>query len=166
MKSDKYTAADDVRTAAPQASGGGFAGIEAELVPNPMTPCRAIVVDPELCIGCNRCVDVCRSDVLMPNTEKGGPPVLAYPDECWFCACCVEHCPKPGAIKMEQPLNQRVGWKRKATGEYFRIGMKNPPPPNNRPPVGGWGLRRRRPATGTAATGAAKADRADEDVRS
>jgi hypothetical protein len=37
---------------------------------------------------------------------------------------------------VEYPLNQRVGWKRKATGEYFRIGMKNPPPPNTRPPVG------------------------------
>jgi hypothetical protein len=41
-----------------------------------------------------------------------------------------------GAIKMEHPLNQRMGWKRKETGEYFRVGMKNPPPPNTRPPVG------------------------------
>ena len=54
----------------------------------------------------------------------------------WFCGNCVEHCPVSGAIKMEHPLNQRVGWKRKETGEYFRIGMKNPPPPNTRPPVG------------------------------
>ena len=80
----------------------------------------------------------------MPGAAKGQPPVLAYPDECWFCACCVEHCPRPGAIKMEHPLNQRIGWKRKDTGEYFRVGMKDPPPPNRRPPVGGWGLRRRR----------------------
>jgi NAD-dependent dihydropyrimidine dehydrogenase PreA subunit len=138
-----------------------FAGVEAYLVPNPATPCRAIVVDPDLCIGCNRCVDVCRSDVLMPNLEKGGPPVLAYPDECWFCACCVEHCPIPGALRMEQPLNQRIGWKRKATGEYFRIGMKNPPPPNTRPPVGGWGLRRRKRPLGEAET-----DGTDEGVRS
>jgi NAD-dependent dihydropyrimidine dehydrogenase PreA subunit len=158
---NKDTSADDLRTAAPAAAGAGLAGIGAELVSNPMTPCRAIVVDPELCTGCNRCVDVCRSDVLMPNLEKGGPPLLAYPDECWFCACCVEHCPKPGAIRMEQPLNQRIGWKRKATGEYFRIGMKDPPPPNNRPPVGGWGLRRRKPSTGTGAAGASNADVAD-----
>jgi formate dehydrogenase major subunit len=66
----------------------------------------------------------------------GEPPVLMYPDECWFCGCCVAHCPVPGAIRMEHPLNQRIGWKRKETGEYFRIGMKNPPPPNTRPPVG------------------------------
>jgi hypothetical protein len=35
-------------------------------------------------------------------------------------------------------MMQRVRWKRKATGEHFRVGMKNPPPPNNMPPVGGW----------------------------
>ena len=57
---------------------------------------------------------------------------------CWFGGSCMEPCPVPGAIEMEHPLNQRVAWKRKETGEYFRIGMKNPPPPNTRPPVGGW----------------------------
>jgi hypothetical protein len=42
----------------------------------------------------------------------------------------------PGAIRMDFPMNQRVGWKRKATGEFFRIGMKDPPPPVTRPPLG------------------------------
>ena len=110
---------------------------EAYMVPNPMTPCRAVVIDAELCQGCNQCVEVCRMDVLMPNPEKGQPPILLYPDECWFCGCCVEHCPIDGAIRMEHPLNQRAGWKRKDTGELFRLGMKQPPPPNMRPPVGG-----------------------------
>jgi NADH-quinone oxidoreductase subunit F len=64
------------------------------------------------------------------------PPVILYPDECWFCGTCVEECPVAGAISMEHPLNQRVAWKRKETGELFRRGMKNPPPPNLRPPVG------------------------------
>jgi NAD-dependent dihydropyrimidine dehydrogenase PreA subunit len=109
---------------------------KAYLVPNPMTPCRAIVIDPGLCTGCNQCVEVCRTDVLVPNPENGKPPIVLYPDECWFGGCCVAHCTVPGAIRMEYPLNQRVGWKRKETGEYFRIGMKNPPPPNTRPPVG------------------------------
>ena len=109
---------------------------EAYMVTNPLTPCQSIVINPDICIGCNQCVEICRCDVLMPNLEKGKVPILLYPDECWFCGCCVEHCPKQGAIKMEHPLNQRVGWKRKETGELFRIGMKNPPPPNTRPPVG------------------------------
>jgi hypothetical protein len=30
---------------------------------------------------------------------------------------------------------QRAGWRRKETGEYFLIGMKNPPPPDAKPPV-------------------------------
>jgi thioredoxin reductase/NAD-dependent dihydropyrimidine dehydrogenase PreA subunit len=64
------------------------------------------------------------------------PPLVLFPDDCWFCGTCVEECPAPGAIRMEHPLNQRVGWKRKDTGELFRVGMKNPPPPNTRPPVG------------------------------
>jgi NADH-quinone oxidoreductase subunit F len=64
------------------------------------------------------------------------PPIVLYPDDCWFCGTCVEECPAQGAIRMEHPLNQRVGWKRKDTGELFRIGMKNPPPPNTQPPAG------------------------------
>jgi NAD-dependent dihydropyrimidine dehydrogenase PreA subunit len=109
---------------------------KAYLVPNPSIAFQAIVIDPKLCKGCNNCVEVCRVDVLLPNPEKGKPPMVVYPDECWFCGCCVLHCPISGAIRVEHPLNQRVGWKRKATGEYFRIGMKNPPIPNTRPPVG------------------------------
>lgn len=105
------------------------------MVPNPVTPNQAIFIDEELCTGCRQCVDVCRSDVMVPDPQKGKPPIVLYPDECWFCGCCISHC-KTSAIRVEYPLHQRVGWKRKETGEYFRIGMKNPPPPNTRPPVG------------------------------
>jgi NAD-dependent dihydropyrimidine dehydrogenase PreA subunit len=109
---------------------------EPSMVPNPAMPNQAVFIDAELCTGCNRCVNVCRVDVLLPNLEKGKPPVVMYPDECWFCGSCVEHCRVEAAIRVEHPLFQRVGWKRKETGEYFRIGMKDPPPPNTRPPVG------------------------------
>jgi NAD-dependent dihydropyrimidine dehydrogenase PreA subunit len=108
---------------------------KAYMVPNPVMPCRVIVIDEELCTACNMCVEVCRTDVLVPNLEEGKPPIVLYPDECWFCGCCAADCPVPGALTVEYPLNQRVGWKRKATGEHFRIGMKNPPPPNTKPPV-------------------------------
>ncbi|HSW57038.1 MAG TPA: hypothetical protein VLH15_01425, partial [Dehalococcoidales bacterium] len=59
--------------------------------------------------------------------------------ECWFCGSCVEECPNSGAITLEHPLNQRisVNWRRKESGEYFRLGMKNPPPPNTKPVSGG-----------------------------
>jgi NAD-dependent dihydropyrimidine dehydrogenase PreA subunit len=109
---------------------------QAYMAPNPQTPCIPVKIYPELCTGCNICADQCRMDVMVHNPEKGGPPIVLYPDECWFCGTCVEDCPFPGAITMQHPLNQRVGWKRKETGEYFRIGMKNPPPPYKKPPVG------------------------------
>lgn len=108
------------------------------MTPNPPTPNRAVDFNPDICNGCNLCVNVCRNDVLMPNTEKKAPPIVLYPDECWFCGGCVEECPRPGAITMVHPLGQGIviSWKRKETGEIFRLGMKNPPPPNTRPPSG------------------------------
>ncbi len=106
------------------------------IVPNPAMPNNCIVFDPDLCTGCNECIVACRTDVLIPNPEKGKPPIVLYPEECWFGGCCVGNCQVPGAITMNFPLNQRVVWKRKATGEIFRIGIKNPPPPNERPPIG------------------------------
>lgn len=109
---------------------------KAYMVPNPAMPCRPVKFNPEICNGCNTCVNVCRRDVLMPNPVKGKPPIVLYPDECWFCGNCVEYCQRPGAIKFNHPLNQKVGWIRKETGEFFRIGMKNPPKSNRKPPIG------------------------------
>jgi NAD-dependent dihydropyrimidine dehydrogenase PreA subunit len=107
----------------------------AYMLPNPVMPSRVIFINTELCGRCGLCMEVCRADVLVPPPEEGEPPVVLYPEECWFCGCCTFHCPVPGAIRVEYPLNQRIGWKRMETGEYFRIGMKNPPPPSNRRPV-------------------------------
>ena len=107
------------------------------MVPNPLTPNRAIDFDAEICTGCNQCVEICRSDVLMPNPESKRPPIVLYPDECWYCGTCVLECNRPGAIIMLHPLHQSISvlWKRKATGENFRLGMRNPPEPNTRPPA-------------------------------
>ena len=79
------------------------------------------IVFTERCIGCNTCVENCRTDVLMPNPEKGGHPVVAYPDECWFCGCCTEDCPIDGASIFCSPLNRKVAWKNKETGELHRV---------------------------------------------
>jgi NAD-dependent dihydropyrimidine dehydrogenase PreA subunit len=108
-----------------------------KMIPNPPTPNRAIWFDPDACTGCNLCVEICRSDVLMPNPEKRKPPIVLYPDECWYCGTCVMECNIPGAIVMLHPLNQSISviWKRRTTGENFRLGMRNPPPKNARPPA-------------------------------
>ena len=80
-----------------------------------------IKFDEELCRGCNICVEVCRCDVLAPSAERGKAPSVVYPEECWFCGCCVEHCANEGAIELVHPLAMRVGWRRKETGEYHRM---------------------------------------------
>jgi len=109
------------------------------MVPNPPLPNKVVEINPDICIGCNSCVDVCPTDVYMPNPEKKKPPIVLYPEECWYCGSCVEECPREGAISLVHPLNHSVfvRWKRVETGETFRLGMKNPPAPNRRPPSGG-----------------------------
>ena len=111
---------------------------KAYMLPNPPTPNRAIEFNPAICNGCNRCVEICRSDVLMPHPERKQPPIVLYPDECWYCGTCMLECRQPGAITIVHPLNQSlpVRWVRNSTGEIFRLGMLNPPPPNTRPPAG------------------------------
>jgi NAD-dependent dihydropyrimidine dehydrogenase PreA subunit len=109
------------------------------MVPNPPTPNKGMKFNPDICTGCNLCVDVCPDDVFMPNPEKKKTPIVLYPEECWFCGGCVEECPRPGAISISHPTSQNisVNWKSKDTGELFRLHQKDPPPANNRPPSGG-----------------------------
>ena len=113
------------------------------MIPNPHTS-RGVEIDPEICTGCNICVENCRTQVLLPNPKKGEPAIIMYPDECWLCGWCQMYCPTPGAIRQVQPIRLRVGWKRKETGEHFRLGMSNPPPPNLKPPVGDRPARSKR----------------------
>ena len=106
------------------------------IVPNPTGPTMAVSIDPDKCVGCNSCANICRIQTRLPNPERGKPPIVAYPDECWYCACCVEACPR-GALEMHLPINQRIFFKRKETGEVFRIGAKNCPSKTYfKPPVG------------------------------
>lgn len=95
--------------------------------PNPTGPTSAVAIDEDLCIGCNSCASICRIQTILPNAVKGKPPVVAYPDECWYCGCCVEACPT-GALEMRLPINQRVMFKDKESGDIFRLGTKDAPP--------------------------------------
>ena len=94
---------------------------QAIAVPNPPTPGRPVIINPDICTGCNRCVNICLMDIFVPNSEKGGPPIILYPEECYYDGCCVDECEEPGAIRLNHPLMQRVRWKRKSTGEHFRV---------------------------------------------
>jgi NAD-dependent dihydropyrimidine dehydrogenase PreA subunit len=93
------------------------------ILPNVATPNRPVIRNPEICNGCNTCVNICQIDVYVPNPIKGKPPITLHPDECWYCGCCANECPRlsQGAIKFNWPLQQRGFYKRKATGEIFRV---------------------------------------------
>ena len=94
---------------------------EVYAIPNIPTPNRPVTFNPALCNGCNTCIDICQMDVFIPDPEAGKPPIILFPEECWYGGCCVAHCPTPGAIKLNHPLMRRVRWKRKETGEHFRV---------------------------------------------
>ena len=89
--------------------------------PTRPTPGRPIIFNPSICNACNTCVTVCPEDVFIPNPLKGESPITLYPEECWYCGVCVDDCNRPGAIRLSHPLQQRVRWKRKGTGEQFRL---------------------------------------------
>ncbi|MFW9970930.1 MAG: ferredoxin family protein [Candidatus Odinarchaeota archaeon] len=72
-----------------------------------------VTFNSEICNGCNRCMEVCQVDIFIPNPERGKPPIVLYPGECWYCGCCVSECPKSGAIKLNPKLMNRVHWKSK-----------------------------------------------------
>lgn len=69
-----------------------------------------VFFNKEVCNGCNHCVEVCLMDILEPNTVKGKPPTLKYPDECAYDGVCWERCPlrDEGAITVKPPLPMRV----------------------------------------------------------
>ena len=107
------------------------------LYPSQSGPCKIVEFDREKCTGCNACTNVCPSDVIMPNPEKGREPIVVFGEECWFCGGCVEECPNQ-ALTLVTPAKQRLStvWMRKDTGKEYRVGMKNPLPPNTTPPSG------------------------------
>jgi NAD-dependent dihydropyrimidine dehydrogenase PreA subunit len=47
------------------------------IVPNIATPNRPVIRDPEICNGCNTCVNIYQIDVYIPNPVKG---LIWFPD--------------------------------------------------------------------------------------
>jgi NAD-dependent dihydropyrimidine dehydrogenase PreA subunit len=86
------------------ASGNNRLGFHEMPAANP------VIIDILRCTGCNRCVNICQVDIIVPNLKKGGPPVVMFPGECWYCGCCVVECQVEGAIKLRHPLINRAYW--------------------------------------------------------
>ena len=62
-----------------------------------MAALNTLVYDPELCIGCGLCVDVCPHAVFARN---GRVVNLAWPERCMECGACQRNCPV-GAIAVD-----------------------------------------------------------------
>jgi len=90
-------------------------------LPNISTPSQPVLFDPEVCNGCNTCVETCPIDVFIPHPRVGSPPIILHPEECWYCGCCAVDCPHPGAIHFNWPLELRGYWKNKTTGEVHQL---------------------------------------------
>jgi len=57
--------------------------------------------DPETCIGCTACAQICPSDAITV-TEKNGKRILeVWYGKCTFCARCEEVCPTDSIKLME-----------------------------------------------------------------
>ncbi|MBR6321762.1 MAG: ferredoxin family protein [Lachnospiraceae bacterium] len=76
-----------------------------EPVKSSVSPIR---FDEERCIRCNRCVEACQIDVLIPAGQAAATPFAAWPGECWYCGACVMECPVKGAITLQHPLMNRA----------------------------------------------------------
>ena len=68
------------------------------------------VINPDLCIRCDRCVDICTEDVFYSST-KNELPLITYPRECVHFNGCVDVCPVPGAIWLRIPMPAQLVYK-------------------------------------------------------
>ena len=66
-----------------------------------------LVIDPEKCIACGTCAQICPDEVFRLEGERGEIPVVMYPDECWHCNACALDCPKH-AIELRFPLHYMI----------------------------------------------------------
>ncbi len=56
----------------------------------------SIKIDPDKCISCGRCSNVCPGNLIELN--GAGKAVMKYPAECWGCTACLKECPS-GAVR-------------------------------------------------------------------
>jgi NAD-dependent dihydropyrimidine dehydrogenase PreA subunit len=60
------------------------------------------VISARKCVKCGFCTDVCPVDVFY-GSEKKRIPVVALPDDCYFCGACILEC-SANAITLKYPL--------------------------------------------------------------
>jgi len=61
------------------------------------------IIDPQKCICCGTCADICNSHIFSFKRGSKTIPEVRFPDECWHCDSCILDCPA-GAIELRIPL--------------------------------------------------------------
>ena len=80
--------------------------MKVEVIPCSATP---LIYDEEKCIGCNACAEICQCDIILPNPEKGKPPIVMFPGECYYCGACMsEKRRTPSAASGDEPCKIRL----------------------------------------------------------
>lgn len=51
----------------------------------------SIRIEPQKCIGCGRCTNVCPGNLLFLQNQKA---TIRDVRDCWGCTACVKECPK------------------------------------------------------------------------
>ncbi|MCP4293122.1 MAG: 4Fe-4S dicluster domain-containing protein [bacterium] len=63
-------------------------------------------VNPELCKGCQLCIDVCPKSVIDISDKLNSAsyhPAFYTGENCTGCSLCYYACPEPGAIVVVKP---------------------------------------------------------------
>ena len=80
-------------------------------------------IDPETCIGCNRCMVACHDGAhqcIHPSDPGVNAPIVDE-DECVGCNLCQIVCPVPDCIQMVEVDN---GWKPGSWNEHVNEGLQ------------------------------------------
>lgn len=63
------------------------------------------IVDHDLCILCDTCVDICPVAIIEHTEDSDGEKIIMNLDECLGCGLCASNCPKE-AITLEKARNE------------------------------------------------------------
>ena len=67
---------------------------------------KLAVIEPEKCLWCGRCAEVCRFDAIVQQSDSSDPAKMAYsvdPLACEGCGACAIACPA-GAIRLDDAM--------------------------------------------------------------